>query len=250
MNSCLYFGEILHARYRPKKHRFKQKLFMTHLFLDESDLVFGCHPLWSTNRRNLAYFNRSDYHGDPKIPLKDELRKTCSQQLGINHNGKISMLTHLRYFGHCFNPVTFYYFWNKELTLPDIILAEINNTPWDERYSRAFKWTSSNLEKTTHKFDKEFHVSPFMPMEIGYIWEFGNPGKKLSVHMINEDDQGKTFEASMNLSRKPINFFNLTFALVRFPLITISILLSIYFNAMLLKMKGCSFYPHPDSKSN
>ena len=143
----------------------------------------------------------------------------------------------------------YYYFWNKELTLPDIILAEINNTPWDERYSRAFKWTSSNLEKTTHKFDKEFHVSPFMPMEIGYIWEFGNPGKKLSVHMINEDDQGKTFEASMNLSRKPINFFNLTFALVRFPLITISILLSIYFNAMLLKIKGCNFYPHPDSKS-
>ena len=71
----------------------------------------------------------------------------------------------------------------------------------------SFKWTSSNLEKTTHKFDKEFHVSPFMPMEIGYIWEFGNPYKKLSVHMINEDDQGKTFEASMNLSRKPINFF-------------------------------------------
>ena len=79
--------------------------------------------------------------------------KRAGQQLGINHNGKISMLTHLRYFGHCFNPVTFYYFWNKELTLPDIILAEIN-TPWDERYSRAFKWTSSNLEKTTHKFDK------------------------------------------------------------------------------------------------
>lgn len=248
MKSCLYFGEIWHARYYPKQHRFRQKLFMTHLFLDELDFVFDCHPLWSSKGKNLAYFNRNDYHGDPKISLTDALKKTCQQQLGIIHNGEISVLTHLRYFGHCFNPVTFYYFWDENYTQPDVILAEINNTPWNERYTRAFRWEEKSSQKTVHRFEKEFHVSPFMPMHIEYVWEFGKPSEKLLVNMSNNDNQGKTFEASMNLSTRPINIFNLTFALIRFPLLTLNILFSIYINAFILKLKGCKYYPHPDSR--
>lgn len=249
MNSCLYFGEVFHARYSPTLHSFRQNLFMAHLYLDELDKVFLCHPLWSSRNRNVACFDRKDYHGDPNIPLEDSLRQTCRDQLGYAPGGRISMLAHLRYFGHCFNPVTFYYFWEENLSQPQAILAEINNTPWNERYARAFPWACDSRGKAVMKFIKEFHVSPFMQMEMHYTWEFGTPGEVLQVHMVNDGESGKTFEASMNLKRKPINFPNLSFALLRFPAITLQILLSIYWHALLLKWKGCQFYPHPKSQT-
>ncbi len=220
---------------------------MVHLFLDELQVVFRCHPLWSSQKKNLAHFDRRDYHGDEGTTLDASLRQTCEKQLGFKPTGRISLLTHLRYFGHCFNPVTFYYFWDKNLKQPEALLTEINNTPWNEKYARAFKWSHEEIHWSVHKFKKEFHVSPFMQMDIIYKWRFSNPADVLQVHMVNEAEVTKTFEARMDLKRKPISFFNLSYALARFPFLTLQILFSIYWQALLLRMKGCKFYPHPRS---
>jgi DUF1365 family protein len=248
MNSSLYFGNVFHARYFPTRHQFSQRLFMVHLFLDEMETVFQCHPLWSTRGRNVARFDRKDYHGDPEIPLDQSLRETCREQLGFTPDGRISLLTHLRYFGHCFNPVSFYYFWDGDMHHPQVLLAEINNTPWNERYARAFPWGNQENGHSVHQFDKEFHVSPFMPMEIHYSWEFSTPGEGLHVQMVNESTEGKTFEASLDLKRKPIDFYHLSYALARFPFLTLQVIGSIYWHALLLRMKGCTFYPHTQPK--
>ena len=248
MNSSLYFGNVFHARYSPARHQFRQKLFMVHLFLDELESVFHCHPWWSTQGKNIAHYDRKDYHGDPGTPLVQSLRESCQDQLGFAPSGRISLLTHLRYFGHCFNPVTFYYFWDDNLERPEALLAEINNTPWNERYARAFHWGDPENGRSVQQFDKEFHVSPFMQMDIHYTWKFSIPGETLGVHMVNDSQEGKTFEASMDLKRKPIDFFHLSYALARFPFLTLQVLGSIYWHALLLRMKGCTFYPHTQTK--
>ena len=248
MNSSLYFGNVYHARYSPSRHKFSQKLFMVHLFLDELETVFQCHPLWSTQGKNIAHYDRRDYHGDQGTPLAESLRESCHDQLGYTPSGRISLLTHLRYFGHCFNPVSFYYFWDEKLERPEALLAEINNTPWNERYSKAFHWGDSENGRSIQQFDKEFHVSPFMQMDIRYTWKFSIPEEILGVHMVNNSPEGKTFEASMDLKRKPIDFFHLSYALARFPFLTLQVLGSIYWHALMLRMKGCKFYPHTQPK--
>ena len=109
MKSCLYFGEVSHHRKSPKRHDLRYKLFMPHLFLDELDQVFQGRFFWSLNRKNLSSFQRSDYHKPEINSLENAVRATMSEQLETPVKGPISVLTHLRTFGHCFNPGTFYY---------------------------------------------------------------------------------------------------------------------------------------------
>jgi uncharacterized protein len=257
MKSCLYFGEVMHHRSSPKKHLFRNKLFMVHLFLDECSKVFRGKWLWSVGRRNLAWFNRKDYHGNPEKPLTEAVCDTVEKQLGERPQGCVSILTHMRYFGHCFNPVTFYYCWNQETTSPDALLVEINNTPWNERYARAFSWNDEKCpdQSSRHNFQKEFHVSPFIGMEVDYDWSFSNPGETLQADMRDKKDGKTFFRANLALRRKPITSLNLAWALTRFPFLTAKILFDIYIQALILRLKGCEFHPHPKhltstSKSN
>jgi DUF1365 family protein len=133
--SCLYEGWVRHRRHAPHAHAFRYRIYMLYLDLDELDRVFAGRWLWSVNRRNLAQFRRSDYLGDPTIPLAEAVRARVREALGRAPTGPIRLLTHLRYFGHCFNPVSFYYCYAEDGTTLDTIVAEITNTPWKERHS-------------------------------------------------------------------------------------------------------------------
>ena len=158
------------------------------------------------------------------------------------------MLTHLRYFGHCFNPVTFYYCFNPDGTWVDTTIAEIHNTPWGEEHCYVLD-QANNLGDPDHhrfRFEKSFHISPFMPMDIVYDWEFGRPGKALVVHMADEVNREPVFEATLNLARQEITNRTLTLALLRYPLMTLKVISAIYWQALRLKLKGAVYYPHPE----
>jgi DUF1365 family protein len=246
MNSCLYFGEVSHHRKAPRKHDLSYDVYMAHLFFDELDDVFKGRWFWSANRSNLGGFQRSDYHR-PEIPdLADAVRQTMSEQLGREMSGPVSIITHLRTFGYCFNPVSFYFLWNEERTRPSALMAEITNTPWGERYAKCFEWeTSPYSERSDHEFRKEFHVSPFIGMNINYEWRFRAPGDRFQADMILQEDQKTFFTAHLKLKRRPLDGRNLAWALARFPFMTLNVTRAIYWNALILRLKGCPFYAHP-----
>ena len=248
MNSCLYFGEVRHHRRSPKTHDLCYNLFMPHLFLDELPEVFKDRWLWSVNSANLSAFRREDYHNNGTSCLDKAVRGTMAEQIGRPIEGRISILTHLRTFGYCFNPISFYYAWDKEVNRPHAIMAEITNTPWGERYAKAFSWDDSDKkpnERSQHEFKKEFHVSPFIGMDVAYDWRFTSPSKRLKVDMILKEKKKVFFTAHLNLRRKKISSGNLAWALARFPFLTFSITAGIYWNALLLRLKGCPFHSHP-----
>ena len=107
MKSALYFGEVSHHRKSPKKHDLKYQVYMAHLFIEEIDQVFKNRWFWSVNGSNLGSFVRSDYHRPEKDDLSNAVRETISEQLGRVCTGPVSIITHLRTFGYCFNPVSF-----------------------------------------------------------------------------------------------------------------------------------------------
>jgi hypothetical protein len=109
---------------------------MLYLDLDELPRLFEGRWLWSVNRRNIAEFRRSDYLGDPTRPLKDCVLDEVEKATAERPRGAVRLLTHLRYFGHCFNPVSFYYCFDVEGAGERLhsIVAEITNTPWKERH--------------------------------------------------------------------------------------------------------------------
>ena len=246
MDSCLYFGKVSHHRKAPKVHNLSYKMFMAHLFLDELNDLFQKRWFWSVNQPNLCSFQRSDYHRPEIESLQDAVRDTMTRQLGEKMSGKVSILTHLRTFGYCFNPVTFYYLWGDDLTSPVAIMTEITNTPWGEKYAKCFRWEDSESKaKSVHEFHKEFHVSPFIGMDVDYDWRFRNPQETVKVDMYLRQNNKSFFSAHLYLKQKAISFKNLSMALIRFPFMTLKVTAAIYWNALLLKLKGCPFYSHP-----
>jgi len=247
MHSCLYEGQVRHRRFAPREHCFSYRVFYAYLDLDELDQVFSHRWLWSTRRPALAWFRRSDYLGDKNTPLKHAVMDRVEQVTGYRPQGPIRLLTHLRYFGVIFNPVSFYYCFDEADTHVECIVAEITNTPWGERY--AYVLPISKCKSSTHhlryEMKKDFHVSPFMPMDIDYQWIFSSPQDRLNIHMVNLHQDVKLFDATLSLVQQPLSTKQCARTLIRYPFMTLKVITAIYWQALKLFVKGTPFYTHP-----
>jgi DUF1365 family protein len=160
------------------------------------------------------------------------------------------MLTHLRYFGHNFNPVTFYYSFDRNDSKVEAIVANITNTPWGERYSYVLgqKQNIGTEKEKRYQFAKSFHVSPFWDMDMEYDWRFSEPSAELNVHMLNYRKETKLFEVNLDLKRAEISSPNLARMLLSYPPMTLKVLGAIYWQALKLRVKGAEFYTHPSKR--
>ncbi|WP_421570033.1 DUF1365 domain-containing protein [Stenotrophomonas sp. PD6] len=245
--SALYRGRMRHRRHTPHAHAFGYPVAQLLLDLDEIDEVFRGRWLWSVNRRNVAEFRRSDYLGDPDQPLADAVRARITAALGRAPAGPIRLLTHLRYAGHVFNPVSFYYCYAADGVTLDCIVAEITNTPWKERHAYVLPVAQSDKQgrALSWSFDKQFHVSPFMPMDCEYRWRFTAPGDDLHVHMQVWRNGERQFDADLSLQRHPLDGRGLAHVLLRHPLMTVQVVAAIHWQALRLWLKRTPVHDHP-----
>jgi DUF1365 family protein len=204
--------------------------------------------LWNINKPALVSFKRKDYHGDPDLDLDSAVRKTLHEKTGKVFKGPIRLLTHLRYFGHCFNPVSFYYCFDDLDQKVEAIMAEVTNTPWKERHAYIIEEQTEKNTRTGFIASpkKQLHVSPFWGMDHDYEWFFSQPEDSLNVKMKNFKDGEKVFNVSLDLKRRAFSNAGLVKAISRFPFITLMVVYRIHWQAFMLYVKRAPFFTHPD----
>jgi len=250
LHSALYTGWVSHRRREPRVHAFRYPLFMVWLDLTELPGAFRGRWLWGVERRTVAAFRRADHLGDPSRPLDQCVRDRVEAETGRRPAGPIRLLTHLRYFGYCFNPVSFYYCYDAADRQLETVVAEVNNTPWGERHCYVLDGPAGAAgDARCWRSDKRLHVSPFMPMDLQYDWRLSTPvaaaDSPLAVHMGCSRAGELLFEATLALRRRPLTGGALAATLLRFPWMTLKVVAAIHWQALRLWLKRVPVYAHP-----
>lgn len=244
--SAIYTGHVRHRRFSPRAHTFSYEVAMMLFDLDEVESILALSPWWSTKRWHPARFVRSDYYGDPSVPLKQAVQTEVNHRLGMNLTGPVRLLTNARYFGYLINPISVYYCYDAELMLRAMLL-EVTNTPWGEKVAYVFSCDPERTVQRTH-INKSMHVSPFHPMGHFYDWRSNQPGKKLAIHMQNKEQTGAqqcVFDATLSLRREAITKTSLSSILWRYPWMTAKVAWGIYWQALKLFVKRVPVHDHP-----
>jgi uncharacterized protein len=251
--SAIYEGWVRHRRYAPRPNAFRYRIYMMYVDLAEVDALFAKRWLWSVGRRNVAQFRRRDYFGDAGVPLDTAVRDLVLRETGARVRGPVRLLTHLRYFGLSFNPVSFYYCYAEDGFTLETIVADITNTPWKERHAYVLPMAHAKRHGGFHgwTFDKQFHVSPFLPLHCRYDWRFSVPDDNLRVHMdvyksttACSDDHERELDATLVLRRRELSGANLARVLARHPLMTLKIVAAIHWQALRLFLRGNPVFDH------
>lgn len=247
--SAIFEGWVTHRRHRPRQHDFRYRLGLLYVDLDEVPGIFDAHPLWSTRRFSPAWFRRRDYLGPAELPLADAVRAEIARQTGTLPTGPVRLLTHPRYWGLCFNPVSFYYVFAPDGPELQWVLAEVSNTPWREKHAYVLGPLGTPDAKGCWRpvTRKAFHVSPFMEMDQEYHWLLRTPADDLLVAIENHDAVGHVFDATFALKRRSLDRRGLNRLLWGYPWQTVKVMAGIYWQALRLWAKRIPYVPHPGS---
>ena len=240
MNSALYTGFIAHQRFIPHEHSFRYRFFMWFLDLDSIDAQPDLGNWFSARRFALSRFHRPDYLGDPSEPLHISVKKRMQELTGQAVSGKVYGLLNLRSLGLYFSPVNFYFGYDQAYNCTHM-LAEVSNIPWNERHHYAHYLGDG---QTTPRQPKAFKVSPFNPVEQQYTWTIEPPGKKVKVGITVHDDRGHVFDALLDLNHHALTKKSVRRQLLKKPIMTVSVLSTIYWQALKLYMKGVPYVPY------
>ena len=234
-NSCIYIGNVVHKRFKPKKHFFKYSVFSIFLDLDEINELEKEISFFSYNKFNILSFFDKDHGNRDGSSIKDWIIPVLQKKNISTKNIKIKILCYPRIFGYVFNPLSIFFIYDTDSN-PIAILYEVKNT-FGEQHTYVFKINIKD-QHISNNCKKKFYVSPFMDLESKYFFKVLIPNERLSVIIDQRDKEGKLLFASQDGERVKISSKNLLISYLKHPLMTLKIISAIHYEALKLWIKG------------
>ena len=234
-NSCIYVGNVIHKRFKPKKHFFKYSVFSLFLDLDEINELDQKIPFFSYNKFNILSFFDKDHGYRDGSSIKDWLIHVLEKNNISAISIKIRILCYPRVLGYVFNPLSIFFIYDADSN-PIAILYEVKNT-FGEQHTYVFKIDIKN-KQILNNCKKKFYVSPFMDLESKYFFKVLIPNERLSVIIDQRDKEGKLLFASQDGERVKLSSKNLLISYLKHPLMTLKIISAIHYEALKLWIKG------------
>lgn len=234
--SAMYQGKVNHRRFTPKSHSFTYSYCMWLIDVDEVAQLNERFTLFGQKKWRPIRFNFADHLANVTDPAQFKARiKTKVEELGGHWQGeKLMMMTQVRMMGMYFSPVNFHFCFDGDTCR--YMLAEVSNTPWLEKH-----WYLVDLDCGVN--EKDFHVSPFMPIEQDYKWRVKLPQDTFFAHIENWQ-KNKVFDATLKMQRVELTNSNILKTFIRFPIIAVSTVAAIYWQAAKMFVKGFKFYSY------
>jgi len=228
-------GTVVHARRQPRRHVFRYPVWM--LYLDAERLG---HPLLPTRWPPLSA------HRGHLLSVAEVRRRLAANGLpdALGASCRTFALTQPRSLGFSFNPVNFYFCFSDGQLIA--LLADVNNTPWDERHCYVLDAQAARRGEGCYefRFAKRLHVSPFLPMDGHYRLRLRFSEGRLRIAMRFNDGKGGMF-AGLSLRTRPLTRSEAAWGAVRWPAQNARTLARIYWQAALLFLKRTPFHTHP-----
>lgn len=238
LGAGIYSGRVRHRRLSPVEHNFEYTMFMAYLDVDRIPELMSVSRWAGYEKAALVSFRESDHFGDPSLPLRKRLEQDAASSGVALPDGPIYLLTHLRYAGYCFNPISLYYFYSKDGSEPKVVMAEVHST-----FGESHNYWLPGLR--ADGVTKELHVSPFNTMDNEYGFRLTAPASNLVAHIDSFRKGQKFFDATLTLDWRPWTAKNLKRSIFAYPFMTLKVIAAIHWQALQLFFKRMPFVPHP-----
>ncbi|MGJ7511109.1 DUF1365 domain-containing protein [Variovorax sp. GT1P44] len=244
---ALYTGSVVHQRSGATRHRLRYRMFSLLIDLDELPQLEKRLRLFSVNRFNLFSLHERDYGARDGCSLRAHVER----QLAASHlaaGGAIRLLSMPRILGYAFNPLSVYFCHHPDGGL-QAILYEVNNT-FGERHSYLIPVPESerHAERLAQTCAKQFHVSPFLAMEMAYRFRIDPPRadrERLQIAVTAEGPEGVVLAAGFDARRHALNDAMLARVFLTHPWLTLKVAGAIRWEALRLWLKGARLHRRP-----
>jgi len=249
MNSCLYECSVMHHRLEPKEHRFRYRIFLFALDLDELDEIAGKIPFFSRNRWNLYTFCDRDHltlaGGEAASTRENLVRYLEGHGISLPARARITLVTLPRVLGYIFNPVSFYFCHDAD-GQPLCSVVEVGNTFGEMKPYLLRELSGADAFRLVTP--KHFYVSPFSALDLAFDFKLRVPGERLEIHIDDREGERRVLLSALTGKRSPLTSWQLAWFTFKYPLITLKVILLIHWHALLLWARRLPWHRKSDHR--
>lgn len=244
----------MHARFAPQAHRFLYRIFLFAIDLDELEALPRQLAFFSVGRRNLYSFRDGDFFPSTAQPLTLKQRVVAFARLhGVDlTGGRVVLITLPRVLGYLFNPVSFYFCYDRH-GAPAAAIAEVTNTfrevkpfflgPDSLRLSTLNSQFSTDGEAAFRlRVPKHFYVSPYSDVDVAFDFTLRAPGERLSIQIDDYVGNARTLTSTLTGPRRALTSARLAWFTVKYPFLTLRIVGLIHWHALRLWWKKVPWF--------